>query len=140
MAGFNNEIANTIIAGTDEADLITNYGANASTVGGAGNDYMSGGNGNDTLWGGAGNDTLFGGAGADAFIYVQGESNDVIKNFDNSDMLLITGAFSASYDKTAKTVAFDFYGGSITLKNFTASSFNVNGLKYGIKGNNFVRK
>ena len=29
---------------------------------------------------------------------------------------------------------------SITLKDFTATTFNVNGLKYRIKGNSFVRK
>ena len=30
--------------------------------------------------------------------------------------------------------------GSITLKDFTASTFNVNGIKYRIKGTNFVKK
>ena len=51
-------------------------------------------------------------------------------------MLLITGAFSASYDESAKTLAFevDSTANAITIKNFTATSFNVNGFNYKISG------
>ena len=92
--------------------------------------------------GGAGNDTLYGGDGSDAFIYVQGEGKDVISGFANNDMLLITGAFSASYNATSKAIAFKVGSttSAITIKNFTATTFNVNGLNYRIKGSQFVRK
>lgn len=49
-------------------------------------------------------------------------------------MLLITGAFTTSYDASAKAIAFKVDDGSITLKNFTATSFNVNGFRYKISG------
>lgn len=55
-------------------------------------------------------------------------------------MLLITGDFSASYDKSAKTVEFGYYNDSITLKNFTATTFNVNGFNYKINGSRLVKK
>ena len=78
--------------------------------------------------------------GADTFIYENGDGKDIISGFDNNDMLLITSAFSASYDASTKSIAFTVGDGSITIQDFTAKTFNVNGLKYRIKGNNFVRK
>jgi VCBS repeat-containing protein len=47
----------------------------------AGNDVLSGGGGNDILVGGTGNDTLTGGPGADAFVFTDGDGNDVITDF-----------------------------------------------------------
>ena len=83
-----------------------------------------------------------GGAGADVFLYTNGEGNDVIKGFDNSDMLQITGAFSASYNAASKSVAFKVgsTANAITLENVTATRFNINGFTYKISGNKLVRK
>ena len=54
-------------------------------------------------------------------------------------MLLITGAFTASYDKATDTIAFKVGTGSITLKDFTATTFNVNGCNYRVKGSKLVK-
>jgi Ca2+-binding RTX toxin-like protein len=100
------------------------------------NNSIVGGSGNDTLIGGAGNDSLWGDAGADKFIYASGDGKDIIYGFDNSDMLKITGTFSASYNKFKKEIYFkvDSTSKAITLKNFTATTFNVNGKAYKISG------
>ena len=109
-------------------------------VGGAGNDTLWGGAGNDTLDGGKGNDTLYGDAGSDKFIYSKGEGKDVIYGFENKDMLEIIGNFKASYDSAANEVIFKVGAGSVTLKEFTATTFNVNGDKYQISGSSLVKK
>ena len=86
-----------------------------------------------------GNNIVDGGDGADKFIYESGDGKDVISGFDNNDMLLITGAFTASYDKATNTIAFKVGTGSITLKDFTATTFNVNGFNYRVKGTKLVK-
>ena len=110
--------------------------------GGAGNDLLSGYTGNDTLWGGAGNDTLTGGAGVDTFIYNSGEGKDVITDFANDDLLQITGTFSGTYNQSANTIAFKVgsTASALTLKTFTATTFNVNGDNYHISGTKLVKK
>ena len=136
-----NELANTITGGSKNDSI---YGGKGDDYlsGGAGNDKLFGQAGNDTIWGGAGNDTLIGGDGSDIFLYEAGQGKDVISGFDNNDMLLITGAFSASYNKSSKALAFKVgsTANSITIKNFSASSFNVNGFDYKISGTKLVKK
>ena len=136
-----NALNNTILGGLGKDSL---YGADGNDylVGNDGSDKLYGQNGNDMLWGGAGNDTLEGGDGADVFIYNAGEGKDVISDFANDDMLLITGTFSASYNSSKKTIAFkvDSTSSAITLKNFTATSFNINGDAYKISGSKLVKK
>ena len=136
-----NALDNSILGSVGNDTL---YGGNGADylAGNDGNDKLYGQNGNDTLWGGAGDDSLAGGDGADTFIYISGEGKDVIFGFDNSDLLQITGAFSARYDKNSKELAFavDSTANAITIKNFTATTFNVNGLNYRISGSKFVRK
>ena len=110
--------------------------------GGKNNDSLWGNAGNDTLKGKAGNDTLTGGAGADTFIYNSGEGKDVIADFADDDLLQITGTFTGTYNSSAKTIAFKVGSTSnaLTLKNFTAETFNVNGETYQISGGEFVKK
>ena len=136
-----NELDNTILGGSGKDTL---YGADGddSLVGNAGNDKLYGQNGDDTLWGGIGNDTLKGGDGADVFIYNAGEGKDVISDFANDDFLQITEDFSATYSKKSKVISFKFVDtdSSLTLKNFTATTFNINGDAYKISGSNFVKK
>jgi len=134
-----NALDNTISGGAGK-DIL--YGANGDDFidGGVNADKLYGQNGNDTLWGGAGNDTLYGSDGADVFLYRSGEGKDVISGFENDDMLLITGAFTASVNASAKTIAFkvDSTANAVTLKNYTATSFNINGFKYKISGSKLV--
>ena len=110
--------------------------------GGSGADKLYGQAGDDTLRGGKDNDSLWGGNGADKFIYTSGDGQDIIYGFDNDDMLLITGAFSASYSKSKKEVYFKVGSTdkAVTLKDFTATSFSVNGIDYKVSGSKLVEK
>ena len=136
-----NGLAN-IIAGGSGNDTLYGGAGNDSLAGNAGNDIIYGGAGNDSLWGNAGNDTLYGDAGADVFNYSNGEGKDVISGFENSDMLKITGTFSATYNSSKKEIYFKVASTSnaITLKNFSATTFNVNGDSYKISSTKLVKK
>lgn len=142
---------NDTLYGGSGYDYLDGGAGNDKLFGGSGPDYMAGGAGNDvlyaqrgnnTLWGGKGNDTLFSGTGRDVFLYESGEGKDVISGFTNNDMLLITGAFKASYNKSKKEIYFkvDSTENAVTLKDFSATSFNVNGFNYKISGSKFVKK
>ena len=154
-----NALANSILGGSGKDSLYGGAGADYLAggkgndklygqagddylEGGAGNDLLSGYTGDDTLWGGVGNDTLTGGAGADVFIYASGEGNDVITDFANNDMLQITGTFSATYNKSANTIAFKVgsTANAITLQDFTATTFSINSFNYKISGTKLVKK
>lgn len=56
-------------------------------------------------------------------------------------MLKITGAFSASYNRSKGEISFKVgsTNDAITLKNFDISTFNVNGDIYKISGTKLVR-
>ena len=133
-----NSLDNSIVGGAGKDTL---YGK-------AGDDYLAGGDGadklygngdNDTLWGGAGNDTLWGGDGSDTFIYSEGEGRDVISGFDDDDLIQITDGFTTSYSSAKGTVSFKYDNGALTLKDFTAEIFNVNGDSYVISGKQLVK-
>ena len=95
-----------------------------------------------TIDGGKSNDSLWGNAGTDTFLYFKGEGKDVIYGFEDNDMLLITGDFSASYNESKGEISFkvDNTANAITLKDFSATNFKVNGYSYKISGSNLVRK
>ncbi len=89
--GANNSLSGNsainILSGFDGDDLLQGFG---------GNDQLLGGAGNDRLIGGTGNDRLTGGAGTDAFVFVTGQGNDVVVDFDfdaagGQDLLDISG-------------------------------------------------
>lgn len=145
-----NSLANTIKGGSKNDSLYGGSG-NDSILGNAGNDklygqdgndILRGGSGNDTLSGGKGNDSLWGNSGFDTFLYSNGNGKDVIYGFENDDLLQITGTFSASYNKSKKEVTFKVgsTASAITLCDFIATTFNVNGDTYGISGKNFIKK
>ena len=118
-------------------------GNGADTLsGGAGNDKLLGGAGNDSLYGGAGNDSLWGDKGSDTFLYNDGDGKDVIFGFDNTDILEITSTFSGTYNKSKKEIYFKVgsTANALTLKNFTATTFNINDDSYKISGTKLVRK
>ena len=132
---------NTLLGGSGKDTL---YGKDGDDYidGGKGNDKLYGQNGADTLWGGVGNDTLAGGAGSDTFLYNNGEGKDVITDFGNDDFLQIMGTFSGTYNKSKNTIAFKVgtTASAITLKNFTATTFNINSDDYRISGTKLVKK
>lgn len=141
-----------VLAGWDGKDILIGGSGNDSLWGDAGNDSLSGGKGNDlldggdgadTLSGGTGNDSLWGNAGADTFIYGKGDGQDIIYGFEKTDLLQITGTFSASYSKAKKEIYFDVgtTTNAITLKDFgSTSTFNINGTNYKISGTKLAKK
>ncbi len=135
-----NALDNTITGGKGNDTLLGGAGDD-SIFGNTGNDTIRGGTGNDTLIGGAGNDMLWGNAGADVFIYESGDGQDVIFGFEDDDMLQITGNFSTSLNSSQTEIYFavDSTSNAITLKNFAATTFNVNGTNYKISGADLIR-
>jgi len=134
-------------------DLIKNYGDsvtidggedNDKLYGGADNDCIKGGTGNDLLWGGTGNDSLWGDAGADKFFYSKGDGKDVIFGFDSKDTLtfdnIIFKTSMASYNKSEGTLTLNLSGGSVTLKDFTTSTFHINSDIYKINGSTLKKQ
>ncbi|MBD3878357.1 MAG: hypothetical protein SR1Q5_01545 [Quinella sp. 1Q5] len=109
--------------------------------GGTGNDKLLGGSGNDCIKGGKGNDTLWGDAGFDKFIYVKGDGKDTIFGFDKNDTLTLDGlAFTTSYSKAKGTITFNVSGGSVMLKEFTATTFHINDDTYKISSSKLIKK
>lgn len=139
-----NALANVINGGKGD-DTLSGGKGNDTLTGGkgndlfiysAGNDKLYGDTGNDTLRGGKGNDSLWGDKGADTFIYDSGDGQDIIYDFANNDLLQITSTFSGTYNKSKKEVYFKVGStkNALTLKNFSATTFNVNGTDYKISG------
>lgn len=88
-----------IIAGAG-ADRLTGNGINNVLYGMDGNDVLEGRAGNDTLRGGAGDDEIIGGAGrdqleggqgSDRFVFADGWGIDAITDFDELDVIELTG-------------------------------------------------
>ena len=134
--------SNDVIWGDSGNDTLKGDAGDDKLHGEAGKDKIYGGTGNDSLNGGKGNDSLWGNAGKDTFIYASGDGKDVIIGFENSDMLKITGKFSTSYSKSKDEIYFKVgsTANAITLKDFSATSFNVNGTNYKISGSKLVKK
>ena len=134
----------TISAG-DDKDTIFNSGLSATIDGGKGNDKIFDATSfgeESTLSGGKGNDSLWGGSGDNTFVYANGDGKDIIWGFGNNDILQITGAFSTFYSKSKDEIYFKVgsTASAITLKDFDATSFNVNGTNYKISGSKLVRQ
>lgn len=128
-----------IINGNDKNNIIYGGKGNDTIIGGAGADKLYGNSGNDILVGGKGNDSLWGGTGADNFIYDTGDGKDVIFGFDSKDTLTLDSLdFKAAYKNGAVTFTTD--GGSVTLKDFTATTFHVNNDIYKISGSKFKKQ
>ena len=123
-------------------DYIQSSGNNSSILGGKGRDSIRNDGKNVTISGGKGNDKLWGGENSDIFIYGKGDGKDIIYNFDNADILQITGTFSTSYNEIKGEIAFKIGStkNAIKLKDFTATSFNINGDSYQISDSKFVKK
>jgi Ca2+-binding RTX toxin-like protein len=83
---------NDTLNGGQGNDILKGSAGNDTLQGVNGNDILEGGDGLDTLFGGAGDDTLQGGIGAndymkgdagnDTYLFMTGDSNDTINNYD----------------------------------------------------------
>ena len=136
-----NDLNNSILGGSGK-DVIKGEDGKDALLGGAGNDKLYGGDEDDTLIGGLGNDSLWGGDGSDTFIYAEGDGKDTIFDFDEYDMLQITGTFTGSYNVGTNLVSIKVgsTAGAITLQDWSTSTFNINGDDYTIKGSKLVKK
>ena len=142
-----NGLANDILSGSGNDSI--NGGAGKDTIsggsgddkllGGSGNDMIFGGEGNDTITGGAGNDELWGDEGSDTFIYKSGHGKDVIYNFGDEDALTFNNlTFTTSYKDDAIVFKVGTTANAITLKDFTATTFNIDGKAYKISSSSLV--
>ena len=143
-----NAKANDIIGGAGNDSI--NGGAGKDTIegsagddillGNTGNDMIFGGEGNDTITGGAGNDELWGDEGSDTFIYKSGHGKDVIYNFGDEDSLTFNNlTFTTSYKDDAIVFKVGTTANAITLKDFTATTFNIDGKAYKISSSSLVK-
>ncbi|MBR6713432.1 MAG: hypothetical protein IKI76_10635 [Selenomonadaceae bacterium] len=124
----------TVDAATKVIDASTRTKA-VKITGNALANSIFGGSKNDTLIGGKGNDSLWGNGGADKFIYTAGDGNDIIFGFENKDTLTLDNlTFTTAYDKSNGTITFNVSGGSVVLRDFTASTFHINKDTYKISG------
>ena len=69
---------------------------------------------------------------------MNGDGKDIIYGFDNDDLLQIMDDFMPSYKNGVVTLKVG--SGSITLKDFTATTFNINDDTYQISNSKFVNK
>ena len=136
-----NEGAVISIKGDAGNDKIYNFGDHVTIFGGNGRDSIRNEGKNVSISGGKGNDKLWGGKNADIFIYGKGDGKDIIYGFDDADILQITGTFSGSYNEKKGEIAFkiDSTNNAIKLKDFTATSFNINGETYKINGSSLSK-
>ncbi len=136
-----NEGAVISIKGGAGNDKIYNFGDHVTISGGKGRDSIRNEGKNVSISGGKGNDKLWGGKNADIFIYGKGDGKDIIYGFDDADILQITGTFSGSYNEKKGEIAFkiDSTKNAIKLKDFTATSFNINGETYKINGSSLSK-
>lgn len=139
MVGGN---GNDTLTGYSGADTLSGGVGNDKLYGNNGNDIIYGSNGNDSLWGGKGNDTLYGDADKDTFYYSNGDGKDVIYKFANDDMLKITGSFTTSLNNSKKEIYFKVgsTANAITLKNYSATTFNINGTNYKVGSSSLIKK
>ena len=86
---------------------------------------------------------MWGNDGADTFFYAKGDGKDIIYGFEDDDMLqILNSTFSASYNKSKGEIYFKVGStkNAITLKNFDATTFNINGDEYAISGKKLVKE
>ena len=129
-----------LLYGNEGNDLLSGNEDNDSLYGGANDDTIYGGVGNDILTGGKGNDSLWGGDDDDEFIYAAGDGKDVIFGFEDGDTLTLDNlAFTSSYKNNVVSLTFND-GGSITLKDFSASTFHIDNDTYQISGSKLKKQ
>lgn len=98
---------NDTIRGGGGADYLDGGDGNDSLAGdlgmdtlyaGAGNDTLDGGGSDDVLSGGTGDDRITGGTGNDTFIYIVGDGNDTITDFNSGNTGTLSDGLSANND------------------------------------------
>lgn len=105
-----------IVAASDNP-ISVDVESNTVTVRGSiGNDSLKSSGHSVTLEGDDGDDTLVGGASADTFVYALGDGNDVIVNYDATDLIRLRSGRIDSAKLDENDVVMSLDGGSIRLK------------------------
>ena len=132
--------ANSIVGGK-KGDTLYGAGGADTLDGGAGNDKIYGGKGNDYIIGGKGNDSLWGEGGADEFIFSKGDGKDMIFGFSDEDTLTLDKVTikNSTVSKNADVVTLKLSNGSITFKEFTATTFHIGKDTYSISDGTFKK-
>ena len=73
-------------------------------------------------------------------VTISGGGNDVIYNFSNDDALQIVGTFTASLKGSDVSFKVGSTANAVTLKDYSATTFNVNGDTYQISEGSFTKK
>ena len=114
---INGGAGDDVIAGGDDDDFIQGGNGNDELTGGAGNDFLLGEFGQNILKGGAGNDVLMGGNGND--ILDGGAGSDQMGGFAGNDIFVITNGDTGN-------IIYDYQDGSdllaLEISSFTGSS------------------
>lgn len=129
---YGSEFSDRLIGDAGD-NYINGLGGSDTIWSGAGNDYIDGRSGwdalngqagNDTLAGGRGNDTLSGGSDADSFIFMAGDNNDVVTDFEDDLDVIDFDLVGLGYSDVADLYA----NATITeLDGNTTFNFGVNG-------------
>ena len=142
MEPITNDIPNTIITGTAQADSITNNGGgeNVTITSGAGNDTIENYGDNVSINGGADDDlitnlyglsaTINGGAGNDivdnsgekALINLGDGNNSVSNNTNSDDVTIKSGAGNDSISNVSANLLIQYGGGSDIIEGFNSTS------------------
>ncbi len=98
-------------------DILMGNEGNDELHGGSDGDFMWGGAGNDRLYGEEGNDQLYGEEGKDTFVYVNGEGNDRILDYEEGeDVIEISGGIiTATDDLSDGRILYTIGDGSIEV-------------------------
>jgi Ca2+-binding RTX toxin-like protein len=102
---------NDTVIGSSGRDIIweqldAGEGGNDSVLGGDGNDLILTGQGNDTLVGGNGDDDLYGGDGTDRFVFGANWGRDVVWDWSNGELFVLTGSGVSSFSQLTITEGF----------------------------------
>lgn len=102
------------LVGGDGDDELRGGGGKDTLEGGQGADLLRGEQGNDTLTSGAGDDRMIGGAGRDRFVFVLGDGNDEIMDFNVALDRIDLSAISQFEDfADVQAAAFTFAGDTV---------------------------
>ena len=117
------------INGGSGDDTLTLIGKEATVIGGDGDDYINVTGLGNTIEGGKGNDTIKA-AGENVYIYTNGDGNDIIIGFGNTDTIRITNGAGYLTMISGDDVIVSIGSGSMLLKNAANKTININGGKY----------
>ena len=135
---------NDNIAGSNADERIRGGQGNDAIQGGRGDDTIFGDEGNDWISGDEGDDTLYGGAGADTFDFGFDHGNDTIEDFTRGEDLIDLRSLpdvsrfsdltiTADGDHAVIDLS-DAGGGTIVLKNVSASDLDASDFVFEIVG------